>query len=130
MFDKIKLEFKDRFYNVGSDEFFLLGLSIGLALQGKIPICYSITPFLIFRPIELLRLYLDYEKIPVKLISSGRDKDYLHDGISHWAHDVKPHLDLFPNIKQYWPETKEEINSEYIKEFLNNDKPCFLSLKR
>jgi uncharacterized sulfatase len=43
--------------------------------------------------------------------------------------DMKPILDLFPNIKQYWPETEDQI-PEMLNDLLNNDKPCFLSLKR
>lgn len=130
MWDEFKKENKNRFFNIGAAEQCGLDICIGLALQNKIPIFYSIAPFLIYRPFESIRTYIDYENIPVKMISSGRDKDYLHDGISHWGHDIKPHLDLLPNIKQYWPETKEEITKEYMQELLFNSKPCFLSLKR
>lgn len=129
-FDKIKKDFPDRFINFQAAEFGMMGTACGLAVDGKIPVVYSITTFLIFRPMEILRTYINYENIPVKLVASGRDKDYLHDGISHWTHDIKPHLDLFTNIKQYWPQSKEEITEDYLDEFLNNEKPCFLSLKR
>jgi hypothetical protein len=44
-------------------------------------------------------------------------------------HDIKPILDLFPNIKQYWPESEDQI-PEIMKDLLNNKSPCFLSLKR
>ena len=36
----------------------------------------------------IIRNYVNYEKIPVKLIGSGRDRDYEHDGISHWSDDA------------------------------------------
>lgn len=129
-FNKISEEFPDRFINCQAAEFSMLNVACGLTLQGKIPVVYSIGTFLIYRPFEILKTYINYENIPVKLISSGRDKDYSSDGISHWMHDIKPHLDLLPNIKQYWPETKEEITEEYLDEFLYNNQPSFLSLKR
>jgi transketolase len=129
MFDSIRDDLPKQFINVGASEQTMLDMAVGMALSGKMPICYSITPFLIFRPFETIRTYIDRECIPVKLVGGGRDKDYLHDGFSHYAHDVKPHLDLFENIVQFWPTKKEEMPKvlEYV---LFNDKPSFLSLSR
>lgn len=128
-FDKIISDFPDRFFNCQAAELSMMGVACGLALEGKIPVVYSIGTFLIYRPFEIIRTYINHENMPVKLISSGRDKDYEHDGISHWMDDIKQYLDTFKNIKQYWPEKKEEIAS-ILPEMLSNNSPCFLSLKR
>ena len=40
-----------------------MGMATGLALENKIPVVYSITPFIIYRPFEFIRNYLDHEKI-------------------------------------------------------------------
>src|ERR1035437_1411880 len=85
MFDKIKQDFPNRFKNVGAAEYLMVGMGIGLSFSGFIPILYSISPFLIYRPFELLKLYVNFENIPVKLIGSGRDYDYHIDGESHNA---------------------------------------------
>lgn len=119
----------DRAYNVGAAEQLMLGAAVGLTHNGKIPICYSITPFVIFRPYEWLRNYLNHEGAPVKLVGAGRDKDYGHLGFSHWAIDDEDALRAFPNIKIYKPETKEELSSMW-EEFLYNDRPCYLNIKR
>ena len=42
VFDDIKRDFLDRYINVGAAEQSLLDIGVGLALSGKIPICYSI----------------------------------------------------------------------------------------
>ena len=63
-------------------------------------------------------------------MGAGRGKDYGNLGFSHWSEELKDILNIFGNIKQFWPETKEEINKEFIQEFLYNNKPSFLSLKR
>ncbi len=76
LWNKIRLDFKSRFYNVGSSEQLMLGMASGMAMEGKIPIVYSITPFLLYRPFEFIRNYVDHEKLPVKLVGGGRDKDY------------------------------------------------------
>ena len=63
----------------------MVGMGIGMAMEGKIPICYSMTPFVLYRPFELIRTYIDHENITVKLIGAGRDKDYDWLGFSHWV---------------------------------------------
>lgn len=128
-FDKIKDEYPDRFVNCGASEQAMVGIAVGLALKGKVVFAYSITPFLLRRPYETIKLYIDGENIPVKLVGSGRDKDYSHDGPSHDATDVKDLLATTPNIEQLWPESKEEV-PDMVRRMIEEDKPFFLSLKR
>ena len=73
LWDQIKIDYPNRFYNVMSSEQLMLGAAVGLATEGFIPIVYSITPFVLYRPFELLRNYLHHENISVKLVSSDRD---------------------------------------------------------
>ena len=127
--DKCKHTFSDRFFNTGAAEQLMIGVGIGLAENKKIPICYSITPFLLYRPFEFLRNYVNYENIPVKLVGSGRDKDYIHDGISHWAEDDEKILSALPNIQIFKPLSEIELKTQFI-EFLYSDKPAYLNLKR
>ncbi len=119
----------DRTFNVGAAEQLMLGTAVGLTHNGKIPVCYSITPFVIFRPYEWLRNYLDHEGAPVKLVGSGRDKDYGHLGFSHWAIDDEAALKAFPNIKIYKPNSAEELRSIW-QEFIYSNEPCYLNIKR
>ena len=129
MFDKIRDELPNQFLNVAAAEQAGVGIAVGMALKGKIPFCYSITNFILYRPFEWIRNYLDHENIPVKLVGSGRDYDYEHDGWTHQCPDAKQVLNCFPNLTQYWPETKEEVPA-MLKEILSNNKPSFVSLKR
>ena len=127
LWDRIKIDYPDRFYNVMSSEQLMVGAAVGLAMENLIPIVYSITPFVLYRPFELLRNYLDHENIPVKLVGGGRDKDYGYLGFSHWAEEDKKVLSTLENIQLYKP--KEGSNKIY-KEFLYNEKPSYLNLKR
>lgn len=128
-FDLIREHYPKRFINVGAAEQTMLDMAVGLAQDGKIPFCYSITPFLLYRPFETLRTYIDHEMINVKLIGSGRDRNYSHDGASHWAEDTQPILSCLPNIIQMWPDTKEEIPL-LVRQMVANNKPTFISLVR
>lgn len=127
--DRIKNQFPKNFYNVGAAEQLLIGAGIGLANQGKIPICYSITPFLLGRPFELIRNYINREKTPVKLVGVGRDQEYEHDGFSHYAGDDEKILSIFTSIKMYRPETNWELEDKFL-EFIYSPEPAFLSLSR
>ena len=127
--DMIKQTFPERFYNVGAAEQLMIGAAIGMAEEGLIPVCYSMSSFLLYRPFEFLRNYVNAENIPVKLVGSGRDKDYSHDGLSHWAHDDEQVLSALPNIKIYKPQSIKELE-EIFPEFLNCPQPAYLNLTR
>ncbi len=124
MYDRIRDELPDQFYNPGAAEQVAVTTAIGLALSGKIPVVYTITPFLIFRPMEAIRLYLDHESIPVILCGSGRDQDYAHEGFSHDASDHEI-MKQFKNIDFIVPE-----NDFDLKEIIYSGRPAYLNLKR
>ena len=130
LWDKIRLDFPDRFYNVGASELAAVTIAVGMAQEGLVPFVYSITPFLLFRGAEGIRNYVNEERVPVKLIASGRDDDYSKtDGFSHYAGDDTKLLETWPNIQCYWPQEKEEIAS-LIEEIINNEKPSYVNLRR
>jgi len=129
MFDRIRDDYPNRFVNVGAAEQGGVGASVGLALKEKIPVFYSITPFALYRPFEWIRNYMDNEQIPVKIVGGGRDKDYKHDGFTHWSEEAFSIMNNLSGIEQYWPEQKEDV-PVMLGEMLNNNKPSFMSLRR
>ncbi len=129
VFDQHFKDFEKRCINTGVAEQVALDFSIGLALDDKIPFVYSITPFLLYRPFEALRTYINHEKIPVKLIGSGRDYDYRDDGWSHHSPDDKDIMACLPNIKSLWPETKEQV-PELVKRMIKDNAPYYCNLTR
>ena len=131
LWDKIRLDFNDRFYNVGSAEMLMMGAGVGMAMENKIPVVYSITPFLLYRPFEVIRNYLDHEKIPVKIVGGGRDKDYSYLGFSHWAEDDKKIMACFENIKVSHPQKEEDLQNLF-HDFLYGEprRAHYLNLKR
>lgn len=129
LWDKIRDDYPDRFYNVGSSEMAMMGAAIGLAMEGKIPYVYSITPFAIYRPFEMIRNYLDHEKTPVNIVGGGRDKDYGYLGFSHWSHDDKKIMNVFHNIISTWPENDDELLDSF-QFSLKKQSPTYINLKR
>jgi transketolase len=129
MWEKIEQTFPDRFVNCGSSEQLMVSMAIGASLEGKIPIVFSITSFLIYRPFEILRTYVNFEKHPIKLIGGNRGKDYINLGFSHYAHDTFNIMSTLQNIKIYEPENNNELNEIFHKIIYNNE-PVFMSLKK
>lgn len=127
LWDRVKIDYPDRFINTLSSEQLMLGMACGLAMEDKIPVVYSITPFVLYRPFEWIRNYLDHEKIPVKLVGGGRDKDYGYLGFSHWAEEDIDVMSVFKNITLYKPSTPEV---KIFKKFIDNKAPSYLNLSR
>ena len=106
-----------------------LDISVGLALEGKIPVLYTITPFYL-RAWETIRTYVNKEKLHVVMIGAGQNDEYSReDGFSHYAGDIKAHFDLLKNVKQFYPDTKSEM--EYaINDAIGGKYPTFVNIHR
>ena len=127
--DKIRQDHPKKSYNVGAAEQLMLGVAIGMAQEGLTPVCYSMSSFVLYRPFEFIRNYLNHELTNVKLVGSGRAQDYEHDGISHWAHHDEAVLASVPNVKIYKPKNVDELR-QIFPEFINSKGPAYLNLKR
>lgn len=127
VWDSIRLDYPDRFYNVGSAEQLMMGAAVGMALERKIPFVYSITPFAIYRPFEFIRNYLNKENIPVKIIGGGRGRDYKSLGFSHWAEEDEEVMSCFRNIEKFRPADPNELQG-MLSEMICNGKPSYINL--
>jgi transketolase len=128
IFDPLFRDFPNRAFNTGAAEQMMMACAVGLAHDCKIPVVYSITPFLLYRPFEVIRNYIDHEQLPVVMIGAGRGKDYTHDGFSHWAEDDIQIMRCFQNIKLFYPKDKKDLE-ENFNNFLYRG-PVYINLKR
>ena len=125
IFDDFRKNHPKRFFNLGICEQSIIGVASGMALEGLKPWVYTITPFLIERPFEQIKLDIDQQKTNVKLVGFA---DYPKLGPTHAELNAKKTMSLFKNIKSYFPKNSRET-SKFVKMSYNSTYPTFISLK-
>lgn len=125
-FDEFRTRFPSRFINMGVCEQAMVGVAAGLALVGLKPYVYTITPFLIERPFEQVKLDIDQQCVNVKLVGYG---DYPDQGPTHGTLDSKKLSELFVNIVSYFPKSTKETRQALLESYETRS-PTFISLMR
>ena len=125
IFDEFREKHPDRFINMGICEQSMIGVSAGMALEGLKPWVYTITPFLIERPFEQIKLDIDQQNVDVKLVGFS---DYPTLGPTHTELNGKKLMKLFKNITSYFPEDGEETQKVTYQAY-EKFGPVFISLK-
>ena len=125
IFDDFRRNHPKRFFNLGICEQSIIGFASGLALEGLKPWVYTITPFLIERPFEQIKLDIDQQNVNVKLIGFA---DYPSLGPTHSELNAKKLMSLFKNIKSFFPKNSDETRSAVLKCYKTKG-PTFISLK-
>lgn len=125
IFDDFRRDNPSKFFNLGICEQSIIGFASGAALEGMKPWVYTITPFLIERPFEQIKLDVDQQKANVKLVGFA---DYPTLGPSHKELNAKKTMGVFKNIKSYFPKNSMETK-KIIYKCYNSNSPTFVSLK-
>ncbi len=125
VFDEFREQFPNRFLNFGICEQSIISTASGLALDGLKPWVYTITPFLIERPFEQIKLDINQQKANVNLVGFA---DYPTLGPTHSELNAKKMMSLFNNIKSFYPKNKSEV-IKFTKKANSLKSPCFISLK-
>ncbi len=77
---------KDRYFNVGILEQSMVGFAAGIAKSGAYPIIHTITPFLVERPFEQIKIDFGLNKLKGCFISVGGAFDYSTLGPTHHSY--------------------------------------------
>ena len=125
IFDEFRKKFPKRFFNFGICEQSIIGAAAGMSLEGLKPWVYTITPFLIERPFEQIKLDINQQNVNVKLVGYA---DYPELGPTHAELNAKKMMNLFKNIKSFYPKNSKETEKVLFNCY-NNKGPNFISLK-
>jgi len=125
VFDDFREKYPERFINMGICEQSIISVSSGMALEGLQPWVYTITPFLIERPFEQIKLDIDHQNVNVNLVGYA---DYPNLGPTHAELNAKKTMELFNNIESFFPSDSDETE-KMIYQAYEREGPSFISLK-
>jgi len=126
-YDDFKEVCPDRFVNVGIAECNMVGMAAGLALEGKIPFIYTITPFVTARSLEPIRVDICYQNLNVKVVGCGAGFSYSTLGFTHHATDDIAFMRALPNMVILSPTDARE-SEKATRAALNHIGPVYLRL--
>jgi transketolase len=125
VFDDFRDKYPNRFINMGICEQSIISVASGMALEGLQPWVYTITPFLIERPFEQIKLDIDQQNVNVNLVGFA---DYPTLGPTHSELNAKKLMKLFNNIEAYFPSDGDETEKMVLQANARKG-PSFISLK-
>lgn len=123
-------KFPSQFLNAGIAEQNMLGLAAGLALEGWKPYVYTMSNFILLRPLEQFRNDIDFAKANVKLFGVKGGPSYKFLGHSHNLLPGEEHAILdhsLPNTKQYFCTDEEWLTRCMESEYQING-PAYFSI--
>lgn len=118
-----------QFLNAGVAEQNMTGLAAGMALEGKIPLIYSIIPFVTMRNYEQIRNDICYQNLNVKIVGVGAGFSYGTYGPTHCAVDDISILRSLPNLTIFSPADPREAEFVTLEAFKING-PVYIRLAK
>ena len=112
--------FPNRYYNIGICEPAMVNVAAGLSKMGLIPIVHTITPFLIERSFEQIKLDFGYQKLPINLVSVGATFDYSKLGCSHHSYSDLAIISQFENSQFFYPGSAFEFDVLFKQSYRKN----------
>lgn len=108
--DRFRDELPERFINAGISEQHAIGMAAGMASEGLKPFVCTMTPFLILKGLEQIKLDVLMNDAPVVLVGIGVDDDYKSSGETHMCmEDITLMIAIgFPIERIFTPENKAE----------------------
>jgi len=91
-------KYPEKFFNIGIAEQNMLGISAGLAQEGKIVFATTYATFITMRSCEQMRHYLGYMKSNIKLVGSGAGLIMTYSGNTHYTIEDLSIVRAIPNI--------------------------------
>ena len=108
LFENFSEKFPSQFVNIGIAEQNMIGVSTGLALEGKVVFVYSIGNFPTLRCLEQIRNDACYHNLNINIICMGAGFSYGALGMSHHATEDIAIMRSLPGTTVISPSTEDE----------------------
>ena len=126
-FKDISEHYPKNIENLGTIEQSMVGIAAGISLGGSIPIVHTITPFLIERAFEQLKIDFGYQKLRGNFLSVGGAFDYSALGATHHCPADVSLIKLIPGFQCIIPGHPKEFKTLFDSTVLNNS-PTYIRL--
>lgn len=126
-FQEALKKYSKRVMNIGIFEDGMVSVASGMALCGFIPIIYGITPFIVERALEQLKLDFVYQKLGGNFITTGAAYDFSTLGYSHYCPEDLGIIKMLPGFEFIAPGTSSQFN-KLFKSTYNNENPTYFRL--
>lgn len=126
---KYKENLGDRFINTGIAEQNMISVAAGLAKAGKKVCVYTITPFIIERCFEQIKVDLCCMNLSVMIVGIGAGLTYSYDGPTHHTPYDIAIMRTLPNMTIYSP-SSPKINALVAELAYKNDGPSYIRLDK
>jgi len=110
----------DRYYNTGILEQTLMSMAAGLARTGLYPVLHTITPFVIERAFEQLKLDFCYQKLHGNIVTVGSAFDYAALGCTHHCYGDFALLKTLEGVDIVYPGSAQEFDALFRQCYRND----------
>lgn len=111
--------------NIGIFESGTISIAAGLALTGIIPTVYGISPFIVQRSLEQLKLDFIYQKLGGNFITTGASYDFSELGYSHYCPEDIETLKTLPGMEILIPGTPAQFETLFAECCMNGHSTYF-----
>ena len=129
VFEEFEQKFPGQYFNVGVAEQNMTGVAVGLSLEGKRVVTYSIANFPILRCLEQIRNDACYHDANIMIVGSGGGFSYGALGMSHHATEDLAILRSLPSMSVVAPSSDWEAQ-EATKQLIKNGGVSYLRLDK
>ena len=126
-FRDILKNYPERALNIGIFEDGMISLVAGMALNGIIPTIYGISPFIINRAMEQLKLDFAYQKLQGNFITTGAAYDFSTLGYSHYCPEDLGTISMIPDFEFIAPGTASEFSKLFSETHRNGHSTYYRS---
>ena len=126
-FRDILKKYPERAMNCGIFEDGMISVTAGMSLAGLIPFVYGISPFILGRVYDQLKLDFCYQKLAGNFITTGAAYDFSKLGYSHYCPEDIELARTMPGLEFIAAGTSKEFETLFNSTW-NDDKPTYYRL--
>ena len=126
-FKKFMEEHPNQVKNIGIFEPGTVSIASGLSLSGMIPTIYGISPFIVQRSLEQLKLNFVYQNVGGNFITTGASYDFSKLGYSHYCPEDVETLKTLPGMEILVPGTPKQFQTLFSRCSMN-DRPSYFRM--